>query len=268
MTNMKNHFPTIPTIPAILAILTFLIIFLLSPSPTFAAVKKSGDIEIITDEPLFPSTIVWYPGLRVEKSIQVKNRGAGTKKVEIEAMSELISKNLADVLQFEVKEGSKTLYGGTPVKTLKNFMNLGTLELSEIWVNDGGKTYALIVSMPDTAGNEYQGGKASFDLRVGFPGDANSSVVISSDTATSTSASTTPVVLSSLAPSVRSIPLVLGESISPPPAFFPTGAVTGESPSSQNEQKGNILKIILWLLAAGVIILALILRKFFPRRPR
>lgn len=258
MTIMKKFFP---------AILTILTIFFSSPSPIFALVKKSGDIEIITDEPLFSSTIVWRPGLRVEKAIQVKNRGRGQKKVEIEAMSELVSKNLADVLQFEVKEGSKTLYGGTPIKTLKKFMEIGTLELSEIWVNDDGKSYALIVSMPDTAGNEYQGGKTSFDLRVGFPGDANSSVVISSDTATSTSVSTTTTIPSASAPAGRpSVSTVLGESVSPTPLISPTGAVTGENPSNQNEQTGNILEIILWLLAAGVIILSLILRNSFPRR--
>ncbi|MDP3955220.1 MAG: hypothetical protein Q8Q15_02565 [bacterium] len=253
---MKKFFSTI------LTILTLLTIPLFFPSPSFAAIKKSGDIELITDEPLFPSTIAWYPGLRVEKSIQVKNRGTGTKKVEIEAMSELVTKNLADVLQFEVKEGTKTLYG-SPSKTLKNFFDAQTLELSEVWVNDDGRAFSLIVTMPDTAGNEYQGGKVSFDLRVGFPGGANSSVIISSNTTTST---VTPTVLSASAPSGQTISLVLGESVSPTPVISPTGVISGENPSSQNEQTGNILKIILWLLAAGVIILALILWKFFSRQ--
>lgn len=247
-----------------LTILAILAIFLSFSSPIFALVKKSGDIEIITDEPLFPSSIVWYPGLRVEKSIQVKNRGSGPKKVEIEAMSELVTKNLADVLQFEVKEGSKTLYGGSASKTLKNFFEAQTLELSEIWVNDDGKSYALIVSMPDTAGNEYQGGKASFDLRVGFPGDATSSVLISSNTATSTIA---PAVLSAGTQSVRTGggPQVLGESVSPTPSTS-SGLRPGDNSSNQNEQ-GQVagestenqfpwdrLLIVLGLLGSGTLI--------------
>jgi hypothetical protein len=259
----------IPTILTLFAILTFPLFF---PSPSFASIKKSGDIEIVTEEPLFPSSIVWYPGLRVEKSIQVKNRGTGPKKIEIEAMSELVSKNLADVLQFEVKEGSKTLYGGSASKTLKNFFDVQTLELSEIWVNDDGRSYSLIVSMPDSAGNEYQGGKASFDLRVGFPGDAGSSVLISSNTSSPTTA---PVVLSASTQSVRTgnSPQVLGESASPTPTPVQVpstetpgslsnqnnqGQVAGES--TENQFPWDRLIIVLGLLGSGTIIAIFFLR--------
>lgn len=259
---MKINFPTFLAFLTIPAILTILIISLSFSSPAFALIKKSGDIELITDEPLFPGSIAWYPGLRVEKSIQVKNRGTGTKKVEIEAMSELVSKNLADVLQFEVKEGTKTLYGGTSSKTLKNFFDAQTLELSEIRVNDDGKTFALIVTMPLNTGNEYQGGRSSFDLRVGFPGDSNSSVIISSNTATSTTVSTTTTVLSASPAGGRpSFLTVLGESVSPTPAISPTGVKPAESPLNQNEPTGNISKIILWLLAVGVLMLILFFRR-------
>lgn len=257
----------IPTILTLFAILTFPLFF---PSPSFASIKKSGDIEIVTEEPLFPSSIVWYPGLKIEKSIQVKNRGSGPKKIEIEAMSELVSKNLADVLQFEVKEGAKTLYGGTPSKTLKNFFDAQTLELSEIWVNDDGKSYAMIVSMPDSAGNEYQGGKASFDLRVGFPGDAGSSVLISSNTS---SPVTAPAVLSASTPLIRTGggPQVLGESVSPTPVPLPP-TETPRNLSNQNNQ-GQVagqstespfpwdrLIIVLGLLGSGTIIAIFFLR--------
>ena len=149
---------------------------------------------------------------------------------------------------------------------MKNFFDAQTLELSEIWVNDNGKSYSLIVSMPSTAGNEYQSGKASFDLRVGFPGDDNSSVIISSNTATSTNVSTTSTTLPISVPLIKSVSQVLGESVFPTPVIFPTGVITSENLSNQNEKTGNILKIILWLLAAGAIILALTLRKLFPRQ--
>jgi len=262
MINMKKFFPTL------LAFLTFSLLF---PSPAFALIKKSGDIELITDEPLFPSTIVWYPGLKVEKSFQAKNRGSGSKKVEIEAVSELVTKNLADVLQFEVKEGTKTLYG-SPAKTLKNFFDAQTLELSEIWVNDGGKAFSLIVSMPDTAGNEYQGGKASFDLRVGFPGDAGSSVLISSNTSFPVTA---PAVLSASTQSVRtgSGPQVLGESASPTPTpvQVPSTETSGNLSNQNNqgqvagESTGNQfpwdrLIIVLGLLGSGSLIAVFFLR--------
>jgi hypothetical protein len=177
-------------------------------------------------------------------------------------MSELVSKNLADVLQFEVKEGSKTLYGGSPLKTLKNFFEAQTLELSEIWVNDDGKSYALIVSMPLNTGNEYQGGKASFDLRVGFPGDAASSVLISSNT---TTVSTTSTVLPASRAGGQSIPLVLGESVSPTPTPVSADGPAGNTPNQNNqgqvagESTGNQfpwdrLIIVLGLLGSGTLI--------------
>lgn len=261
---MKKYFSIFSTF------LIFLTFFLLFPSPAFASIKKSGDIEIVTDEPLFPSSIVWYPGLKIEKSIQVKNRGHGPKKVEIEAMSELVSKNLSDVLQFEVKEGAKTLYGGTPPKTLKNFFDAQTLELSEIWVNDDGRSYSLIVSMPDSAGNEYQGGKASFDLRVGFPGDAGSSVLISSNTS---SPATAPAVLSASTPLIRTGggSQVLGESVSPTPApVLPSDTPRNLSnPNNQGQVAGQStgspfpwdrLIIALGLLGSGTLIAVFFLR--------
>lgn len=253
MTKMKIHF----------LILLFLLT-LFFPSSADALIKKSGDIELITEEPLFPSTVVWYPGLRIEKSFQAKNRGHGPKKVEIEAMSELVTKNLAGILQFEVKEGTKTLFGGSTPKTLKNFFDSGTLELSEVWVNDDGKIYALIVTMPDIAGNEYQGGKVSFDLRVGFPGDANSSIIISSNTTTSMTASTA---LPTSVPAGRSLPLVLGESVSPTPTTVPANETIGGNLSNQGNQ-GQVdgentenqfpwyrLIIIFSLLISGTLIL-------------
>ncbi|MBI5356778.1 hypothetical protein HZB78_04160 [Candidatus Collierbacteria bacterium] len=259
---MKNSFRAFITF---LAFLTFLTIPLFSLSPAFALVKKSGDIEIVTDEPLFPSSIIWYPGLKIEKSIQVKNRGSGPKKIEIEAMSELVSKNLVDVLQFEVKEGTKTLYGGAPLKTLKNFFEAQTLELSEIWVNDDGRSYVLIVSMPLTAGNEYQGGKVSFDLRVGFPGDASSSVIISSNTATSTNVSTTSTTLPISVPLIKSTSQVLGESVSPTPAISSIDETSrGNFESGENQFPRNRFIIIIGLLISGILVLAFVFR---PRRP-
>ena len=151
------------------------------------------------------------------------------------------------------------------------------MELSEIWVNDDGKAFSLIVTMPDTAGNEYQGGKVSFDLRVGFPGDANSSVIISSSTTASTTVSTVSTVLPVSALSGRSPVSVVWVNPSRRHQLFPpTRAVNQDNSSNQNDQgkiagviKENkflrdILKIILGLLTAGAIILAFTLRKFFP----
>ena len=36
---------------------------------------------------------------------------------------------------------------GRQSKTLKNFLDTRTLELSEVWVNDDGKAFSLIVTI-------------------------------------------------------------------------------------------------------------------------
>ena len=136
-----------------------------------AVIKRAGDIEVITDEPMFAGTIVWYPGLRVEKSFQVKNRGGGAKTAQIEAENESETLLLSGVLMIQIKEGARG--------TLRNFFDSAAVSLGEVIPNDSGKTFSVAVTMPAGTGNEYQGGRAKFDLRIGFAGDSASTVTVS-----------------------------------------------------------------------------------------
>lgn len=246
---MKIHFLTILTILTILPILTF-------PPPAFAAIKKSGDIEIITDEPLYPSSIVWYPGFSQQKSFQVKNRGNSTKTVQIESISEQQLKGLAGILAFEVREGGKTLYGTSPNKTMQNFFDDGTISLSDVPVDDNGKIYDMIVTMPLSTGNEYQEGKATFDLRVGFPEDAQSSVIITSTSVEPSPTPTPSLVLGGRTTAVGEQELVLGEEVTP----SPTPSVEEITPTS-TPAEGSVFGTqttgidLRWILVGGILLL-------------
>lgn len=245
---MKIYLLTLLTIVIILPIFTF-------PPSVFAAIKKSGDIEIITDEPLFPDSIIWYPGLTVSRGLQVKNRGNQTKTVQIEAINEISTLSLPTILSFDVLEGATNRYGDNPDKTMKNFFDDQTVSLFDVPVDDNGKAFSLVVSMPYSAGNEYQNGKATFDLRVGFPGDSESSVIITSTTAGASPTPTPPVVLGRR--TFAGQELVLGEETTPSPT-----PVEGEITPTPIPKEGSVFGAqttgidLRWVLVGGILLLS------------
>lgn len=153
----------------ILICLTFLFFNLLSVGSALAVTKISGDLEVVFDEPIFPDTLIWYPGFSLTKSLTVKNNGGDNQTVFIEALNEQQTGNLSEVLYFKALEGGVNRYGGSGDKTLSQFWNDGSVSLSDL---GGGNSsaYDLTVLMDFLAGNSYQDKEARFDLRVGFLG--------------------------------------------------------------------------------------------------
>lgn len=143
-----------------------------------AVIKRAGNIEVITDEPLFADSIVWYPGLTVEKSFQVKNRGRGAKTAQIETENESENRQLARILTVQIKEGTRGIFGIGDTKSLNNFFESSAISLGEVFPDDSGKVFSVAISMPSSAGNEYQDGRAKFDLRIGFLGESLSTVTV------------------------------------------------------------------------------------------
>jgi hypothetical protein len=162
----------------IIIVITIIIWWMGTAETVWAVIKRAGEIEVITDEPMFSDSIVWYPGLRVEKSFQVKNRGRGAKTVQIEAENETEIKQLAIILTVEIREGRRGIFGVAESKTLRNFFEAGVMSLGEVFGDDSGKTFSVAITMPAAAGNEYQGGRAKFDLRIGFVGDSSATVTV------------------------------------------------------------------------------------------
>jgi len=152
----------------ILSILLVLFVFVSLPPIVDAKSETSGDLQVTWDDPLFPSTIVWYPGLTVTKSFTVKNIGGITHKTQVFAKNTSQTGNLANYLFVTYTDGFNTLYGGA-ITTMKNFWDHGTTNLSD--VGGGNSTiYYLNVTMPINLGNEFQATQAKFDLTVRFEG--------------------------------------------------------------------------------------------------
>jgi hypothetical protein len=138
-------------------------------SPVSAVVKTSGFLEVTMDEPIFPSSIIWYPGLEETRSFIVRNKSGETKTVLIDATNESETNEMSKEYLFKVSENGTILYGDSWSKTLKNFWDVGELNLGSVgsWEK---KTYDIGVLLPTSVGNDFQGKSANFDLKIGFEG--------------------------------------------------------------------------------------------------
>jgi len=154
--------------------------FFMFANPVQAITESSGDIQITYDEPLFPSTIIWYPGLAVKKSLIIKNLNKSNQKVGIKANNTSQTGGLAGYMRIEISEGGTILYGSPTKKTMQNFWDNGELYLSNIKAGSTA-TYEFSVIMPPEVENEIQSKKAYFDLNVGFIGTDSQIVINGSD---------------------------------------------------------------------------------------
>lgn len=211
---------------SLLPILLLLSILLIpSPQKAYAKTKTSDELQVTYEDPLFPSSVIWYPGLSITKSFTVKNLGSSSQTVSIKATNTSQTGNIADVFLFKVTEARVNHYGGTDGKTLKNFWDEGQISLSDL---NGKETtsYDITITMLTSAGNEYQGKQARFDLIVGFVGTPTQVTItgaggggiggISPTTCSDTPPSTAPILTSAVA-GVNSVTLTwtsAGEPVS------------------------------------------------------
>lgn len=231
----------------ILICLTFLFFNLLSVSSALAVTKTSGDLEVTFDEPIFPDTLIWYPGFSLTKSLTVKNNGGDNQTVFIEALNEQQTGNLSEVLYFKALEGGVNRYGGSGDKTLYRFWNDGSVSLSDL---GGGSntTYDLTVLMDSLAGNSYQDKETEFDLRVGFLG-TTSEVTVSGGggDGSSTSAPTcndpyaggTPTLLSAVVTGDNQVTLNWSKALDPVTHYVVSYGLTPGNPLYGNPSVGG-----------------------------
>ena len=215
---------------------------------------KSGDIEVILNDPLFSGNSTWYPGYAETRSFQVKNRGNKTKTAQIEALSETEKNNLSQGLNLQIRDDISCVYGCGEAKTLKNFFDAGTLNLGQVPADDNGRVFTIIAAMPLSAENKYQDGKASFDLKIGFEGDAASAVTVQSDSTITSSSTPTSVVLGDANTAnlrtndtniVSQEGKIWGEEVTP---AVTDGAVMGET-ANINDHLNNWWSNGWWLMA-------------------
>jgi len=156
-----------------------LFLFLSLAKPSWAVITKTaGDLELVLDdEPLFSSSIIWAPGDSHSANFIVRNKGGSPKDVQIEAFNTSQTGDLAEKMYVRFTEGATDLYGASDSKTMKNFWDNGEILLSSV-SGGGEKIYTMTVGMDSSAGNEYQGTQAIFDMRIGFIGEEKAAVTV------------------------------------------------------------------------------------------
>lgn len=120
--------------------------------------KVLADIQVISDNPLFPASIFWYPGLSVTKSFAVKNLSSSGQTVYLEAFNTSQTGDVDKIFLVNFGAGEKTL---------RDFWNDGLVNLSDLAAGATG-SYNMTIRMATSSGNIYQKQQAKFDLIIGF----------------------------------------------------------------------------------------------------
>lgn len=145
----------------------------------------SGNLSIIYDEPIFPSSTVWYPGLNIRKIIIVKNLGKLKQSLGIRASNISQLEKLPKILIFKIDEGGKYVFGENDNKTLRDFLNMKSeLKITELSPNES-KAIGMTVYMPKVINNEYQNKELKLDITFGFLAKSSKPEVLGEKTAIS-----------------------------------------------------------------------------------
>lgn len=110
----------------------------------------------------FPSSIVWYPGLTVTKTLHIDNNSS--HQIKAIAQNTSTTGDINQVVQFDIVRASDsiTLWSGS----LYSFYNSGVLTLMQN--NTTSADFSFTATMYTTANNSYQGKQTKFDLEMGF----------------------------------------------------------------------------------------------------
>lgn len=122
--------------------------------------KVLADIQVTADNPLFPASISWYPGLSVTKTFVVKNLSSSEQTIYLEPFN---SSQTGDVDKIFL------VNFGAGEKTLRDFWNDRLVNLSDLAAGETG-SYNMTIRMATSSGNIYQKKQAKFDLIIGFVG--------------------------------------------------------------------------------------------------
>lgn len=220
-------------------VVIFISIFAIIAPTVSAVTKQSGTIKLTVDEPLFASTVSWYPGLVVSKTITVNNTSGDNKELSFQAINTDQTGSMAGVLFFNVKEGVSDLYGAGSSKTLQNFWDAGEVKMLDI---SGGsiKNLTINITMNQKAGNEYQGKEAFFDLNIGFVGEKPVTVSSSSSNSCGNSKPSAPGALTgAVGPEDGQITLSWGKPTGNYTYFLLAYGDTKESPKWGNPDIGK-----------------------------
>ena len=99
---------------------------------------------------------LWEPGYSTGANLAVKNNGSLALKYELVLQNVVTTKGIENVID--------VIVGGSTVGTLADFMNGEILASGNLTASATSNTYAIVLKMQETAGNDYQDAEATFDM--------------------------------------------------------------------------------------------------------
>ncbi len=127
--------------------------------------KQSGGCRSQGEKPLFGEGVIWYPGLKITKTVKITHQANGFRAYRVKGEQTEQVNNLAEAMQLSIVRHNDgvVVWAGS----MSKFYQAGEVVLESI-ADGSSKSYSFTASLPQTTGNAYQGGKTVFDLKLGF----------------------------------------------------------------------------------------------------
>lgn len=141
--------------------------FLLGAQYAFAA-----DLNVICGKDLctpqmvdeFFSSVSWYPGSTVAKTLRITNDSKKNFPVTVEASSSQATGNLDMVIQFTISDSNGVVLWDGP---LHSFYSYGPIKVSNNLGKGKTQTYNFSAYMYESADDQYQGKSTTFNMTIG-----------------------------------------------------------------------------------------------------
>lgn len=118
-----------------------------------------------SSSPLFPSSVIWYPGKSVGKLVRIENLTSSSQKAAVKAVNFTDAQNIASIFNLSIiklKSGLSVFEG-----SLFDFAKSGEINLDTLNAN-ASEDFDFTIKVSQDAGNAYQNKNLSFNLSLGF----------------------------------------------------------------------------------------------------
>lgn len=198
---------------------------------------------------IFPSDM-WYPGRVVSKNIKITNNSGSSKLMGIKAINISINSTIDQVFLLSIKQSNDNniVWSGT----LTQFYNAGEIKLADL-SPEASEEFNFIVTLLQSAENQYQNQSTSFNLIIGFIENHSSPIPTNTPVPTETpvsSSTPSPTSTNTLTQASSQTPIFAlsnnAFSTSTPTEITPTGEVLGQTNITPNISGGLSCKNPWW----------------------
>lgn len=158
-----------------LLIIPAVFVFVFGAAKNVRAVPDPLPLEVLSSDPLFAVSNA-APGESFSSEVKILNHGGDSEDFQFEIQVKTNPKALADRLTFKITnaDGTSCFFGCPPDDIMRK---IGSLDGKEFKINRIGphstNVYNFVLTFDADAGNEFQAADMSFDIKLGYKGDAD-----------------------------------------------------------------------------------------------